>query len=85
MNVQATERPNAHDNNLFDIKGLSSSLDYAFHLCFVFGNKVSLACEAKLTSHFQFPIKVLKFVSQVSFSTLFRYAQFPMSDYLVYL
>ena len=28
MNVHGTGRPNAHDNNLFDIKGLSLYLDY---------------------------------------------------------
>ena len=40
----------------------------------------------KLTSTFQFSIKVLKYERQVSFLTvLLRYAQFPMSDYLVYI
>ena len=48
MNVHSTGRPNAHDNNLFDIKGLSLWLEYAFRMCSVFGSKVSLACEAEV-------------------------------------
>ena len=43
--------------NLFDIKGLSLWLDFAFHLCSVFGSKVSLACEAEVDNSFLFLYK----------------------------
>ena len=52
MNVHVTGRPNAHDNNLFDIKELSLWFDYVFHPCSEFGNKVSLACEAQVDKSF---------------------------------
>ena len=52
MNVHTTRRPNAHDNNLFDINGLSLWLDYAFYLCSGFGNKVNFACEAAVAKSF---------------------------------
>ena len=59
-------------------------MSFMNYLCSVFGSIV-LRVKQQLTSHFQFSIKVLKFESQVSFLTLLRYAQFPTSDYLVYL
>ena len=86
MNVHATERPNVHDNNLFDIKGLSyvSIMRFICVRCLAakLVLRVVLRVKQKLTSHFQFFIKVLKFESRVSFLTLLRYAQFPTSDYL---
>ena len=52
MNVHRTERPNAYDNNLSDIKGLSLWLHYAFHLCPVFASKVNLACKVEVYNSF---------------------------------
>ena len=62
MNVHATGRPNVQANKLFDIKELSLWLDHAFHLCSVFGSKVSLAYESQVDKSFSVRyIKVLKF------------------------
>ena len=42
---------------------------------------VSLACEVEVAKLLQFSIKVLKFESQVSFSTLLTSDQFPITDF----
>ena len=75
--VQATRRPNAHGNNLFDIKGLSIILlNFVFICVRCFPAKLILRVKQKLTSHFQFSINVLKFENQVSFLILLKNAQF---------
>ena len=53
MNVHPAGRPNVH-NNLFDFKGLSSSLDYG------------LACEAEVDKSVSVLYNGLKFENQVS-------------------
>ena len=52
IKVHATGRPSGHDNNLFDVKGLSLWFDYAFRMCLVFASKVSLACEVEVDKSF---------------------------------
>ena len=52
MNVRGTGRPNAHDNNLLDIKGISLWLDYRFVYVRCLAEKFSLACEVEVRKSF---------------------------------
>ena len=71
MNVHIIGGPNANDNNLFDIIRGQVYGSITCFICVGVGQQsmlvISFANEVKLTSYFQFSIKILKFESRVSF------------------